>query len=39
VASVIAGATTPDQVRANVRAGQWIPAPEQLARLREITQK
>jgi len=39
VASVIAGATTPDQVRANVRAGQWSPSPEQLARLREITQK
>jgi aryl-alcohol dehydrogenase-like predicted oxidoreductase len=39
VASVIAGATTPEQVRANVRAGQWIPAPEQLGRLHEITQK
>jgi aryl-alcohol dehydrogenase-like predicted oxidoreductase len=25
VASVIAGATTPDQVRANAAAGGWIP--------------
>jgi aryl-alcohol dehydrogenase-like predicted oxidoreductase len=33
VASVIAGATTPEQVAANVRAGSWIPTPEDLAEL------
>lgn len=31
VASVIAGATTPDQVRANAAAGSWRPSPEELA--------
>ena len=34
VASVIAGATTPEQVRANVAAGEWVPAPDELAALR-----
>lgn len=33
VASVIAGATTPDQVRANVAAGSWQPSADDLARL------
>jgi aryl-alcohol dehydrogenase-like predicted oxidoreductase len=28
VASVIAGATSPDQVRANVTAGRWVPSDE-----------
>ena len=28
VASVIAGATKPEQVRANVAAGEWEPSPE-----------
>src|ERR1700761_6978229 len=28
--SVIAGATSPEQVRANVAAGEWEPTPEQL---------
>jgi aryl-alcohol dehydrogenase-like predicted oxidoreductase len=37
VASVIAGATTPEQIHANVRAGAWTPSPEQLDRLGEIT--
>ncbi len=37
VASVIAGATTPQQVRANVAAGAWRPTSEDLARLDEIT--
>ncbi|WP_422774596.1 aldo/keto reductase [Plantactinospora sp. WMMC1484] len=36
VTSVIAGATTPDQVRANAQAGQWQPAPDDLAALRAI---
>jgi len=36
VASVIAGATTPDQVASNVAAGQWIPTPEDLAELARI---
>jgi aryl-alcohol dehydrogenase-like predicted oxidoreductase len=31
VASVIAGATKPEQVRANVAAGSWVPSPEDLA--------
>jgi aryl-alcohol dehydrogenase-like predicted oxidoreductase len=35
-ASVIAGATKPEQIRANVAAGEWLPAPEELAALNEI---
>jgi aryl-alcohol dehydrogenase-like predicted oxidoreductase len=34
VSSVIAGATTPEQVRANVAAGEWVPSPDELAELR-----
>ena len=34
VASVIAGATKPEQVRANVAAGEWEPTAEELAELR-----
>jgi aryl-alcohol dehydrogenase-like predicted oxidoreductase len=37
VASVIAGATTPDQVRANATAANWTPSPEDLAHLDTIT--
>jgi len=33
VGSVIAGATTPDQIAANTAAGQWRPSAEQLAML------
>ena len=33
VASVIAGATKPDQVRANAAAGDWEPSAEELAEL------
>jgi aryl-alcohol dehydrogenase-like predicted oxidoreductase len=33
VSSVIAGAMTPDQVRANARAGEWEPSKEDLAEL------
>jgi aryl-alcohol dehydrogenase-like predicted oxidoreductase len=33
VASVIAGATKPEQVRANVEAGEWEPTPEDVAAL------
>ncbi len=36
VTSVIAGATTPEQVRANVTAGNWIPSPDDLASLRAL---
>ena len=36
VASVIAGATKPDQVRANVAAAAWEPSPEDVAALNEI---
>jgi aryl-alcohol dehydrogenase-like predicted oxidoreductase len=35
VASVIAGATKPEQVRANVAAGNWVPTPEDLEALDE----
>ncbi|MPZ25760.1 MAG: aldo/keto reductase [Micromonosporaceae bacterium] len=38
VASVIAGATKPEQVRANVAAGAWQPSADDLATLDEITQ-
>ena len=31
IASVIAGATKPEQVRANVAAGEWEPTPDDLA--------
>jgi aryl-alcohol dehydrogenase-like predicted oxidoreductase len=33
VASVIAGATKPEQVRANAQAGAWEPTPDELAQL------
>jgi aryl-alcohol dehydrogenase-like predicted oxidoreductase len=36
VASVIAGATRPEQVEANVRAGLWEPSAEDLAALAEV---
>ncbi|MGH8990230.1 MAG: aldo/keto reductase [Acidimicrobiia bacterium] len=36
VASVIAGATSAEQVRANVAAGAWVPSPEDAAELDEI---
>ncbi|RKN13403.1 aldo/keto reductase [Micromonospora musae] len=36
VTSVIAGATTPEQVRANAAAGSWQPTDEDLEALREI---
>ena len=37
VASVIAGATRPEQVAANVAAAQWVPSDEDLAELNEIS--
>ncbi|MCW2621619.1 MAG: aldo/keto reductase [Frankiales bacterium] len=37
VASVIAGATSPEQVAANASAGSWIPSPEDLATLDQLT--
>jgi aryl-alcohol dehydrogenase-like predicted oxidoreductase len=36
VASVIAGATKPDQVRANAAAGEWEPSPDDLAALNAL---
>ena len=33
VVSVIAGATKPEQVRANARAGEWTPSDDELAEL------
>ncbi|HMD92627.1 MAG TPA: aldo/keto reductase [Trebonia sp.] len=35
-ASVIAGATAPEQVRANAEAGQWEPAPDELEEIDKI---
>jgi aryl-alcohol dehydrogenase-like predicted oxidoreductase len=36
--SVIAGATSADQVRANVAAGEWVPAEDDLAGIDKIVQ-
>ena len=36
VSSVIAGATKPDQVRANVSAARWTPSDEDLVALRDV---
>ncbi len=36
VASVIAGATRPEQIRRNVQAGLWTPSEDDLARIDEI---
>jgi aryl-alcohol dehydrogenase-like predicted oxidoreductase len=36
VATVIAGATKPEQVRANAAAGDWEPSPDELAELRAL---
>jgi len=36
IACVIAGATRPEQVRANVEAGSWEPSPEDVAALRAL---
>jgi aryl-alcohol dehydrogenase-like predicted oxidoreductase len=36
MASVIAGATSPEQVRANVAAGEWTPTPDDLRALDRI---
>ncbi len=37
VASVIAGATSPEQVRANAAAGEWVPDAAELAEIDRIT--
>ena len=36
VASVIAGATKPEQVRANAAAGEWVPTDEDMSALDEV---
>ncbi|HWA68086.1 MAG TPA: aldo/keto reductase [Mycobacteriales bacterium] len=36
VASVIAGATKPEQIRANVAAGQWVPSADDLTALNKL---
>jgi aryl-alcohol dehydrogenase-like predicted oxidoreductase len=36
VASVIAGATKPEQVKANVAAGEWVPTPADLEALNKL---
>jgi aryl-alcohol dehydrogenase-like predicted oxidoreductase len=35
-ASVIAGATSPEQVKANAATADWIPSPAELAELDQI---
>jgi aryl-alcohol dehydrogenase-like predicted oxidoreductase len=37
VGSVIAGATSPEQVKHNVEAGLWVPSGDDLEMLLEIT--
>jgi aryl-alcohol dehydrogenase-like predicted oxidoreductase len=37
VASVIAGATSPEQVRANAAAGDWVPSADDMAALSVVT--
>ena len=37
VVSVIAGATKPEQVRANAAAGAWEPSADDLAAIRALT--
>jgi aryl-alcohol dehydrogenase-like predicted oxidoreductase len=37
VSSVISGATSGDQVRANAAALRWVPSAEDLAELDELT--
>jgi aryl-alcohol dehydrogenase-like predicted oxidoreductase len=39
VASVIAGATAPEQVEANVRAAEWRPSREDMDEIDRITAK
>jgi aryl-alcohol dehydrogenase-like predicted oxidoreductase len=39
VASVIAGATSPEQVAANVKAAQWTPSAEDVTELDKITRR
>jgi aryl-alcohol dehydrogenase-like predicted oxidoreductase len=36
IVSVIAGASTPEQVRANAAAGEWVPTDEQLSELQAL---
>jgi aryl-alcohol dehydrogenase-like predicted oxidoreductase len=36
IASIIAGATKPEQVHANVAAGEWEPSPEELDALKRL---
>ncbi|MDX6718780.1 MAG: hypothetical protein QOJ63_1034 [Solirubrobacteraceae bacterium] len=36
ISSVIAGATRPEQVRANARAARWMPSADDLAQLRDL---
>jgi aryl-alcohol dehydrogenase-like predicted oxidoreductase len=37
IASVIAGATRPEQVGANITAGEWVPSAEDLAEIDRLT--
>jgi aryl-alcohol dehydrogenase-like predicted oxidoreductase len=35
-ASVIAGAMTPEQVKANAAAAEWVPSPAELAEIDQV---
>ena len=39
VASVIAGATKPEQIEANVKAAEWQLTPEEMAEIDKLTKK
>jgi aryl-alcohol dehydrogenase-like predicted oxidoreductase len=34
--SVIAGATSPEQLKANAAAGEWVPSPQELSEINAI---
>src|SRR5205085_10932787 len=39
VASIIAGATKPEQIEANVKAADWMLTPEEIKEIDELTTK
>ena len=39
VASIIAGATKPEQIEANVKAAEWTLTPEDMKEIDELTKK
>ena len=39
IASIIAGATSPEQLEANVKAASWLLSPDELAEIDKITER